>query len=80
MDLYFPELASRAAVSNAEWKEKTKGAVEMMFPYFFSSTLNIPADGKTSTVMSKPHRDWKNTAAGMCAVYIYGFCFAYCSG
>lgn len=44
----------------------------MEFGHFFTMAVNADLGER---VMSFPHRDTKNIAVGLCALFIFGLCF-----
>lgn len=43
----------------------------MDFGLWWAATINFPTQG---SVKSRLHRDWKNVAAGLCAIWVFGGC------
>jgi hypothetical protein len=69
MDRYFPAIAKKYRTCDQFWRDTTNNEVKMEFSLFFCVTINTMID---SPVKTTPHRDFKNVAIGLCALFVQG--------
>ena len=70
VDKYFPEIAERARQCEEHWaKLPGNEEMKMEFGLWWAATINIPTRGSVKTRL---HRDWRNVAGGLCAIWVYG--------
>ncbi|KAJ3860187.1 hypothetical protein EV359DRAFT_49625, partial [Lentinula novae-zelandiae] len=65
----FPAIAQR--YQDSVDYMKAKFGIEAMFGLFFNFCLNSAREG-VPRVFCRPHVDWKNTAFGVCMIFIFG--------
>ena len=67
---WFPEIAEQARQCEKHWKTFCKDEqLKMDFGLWWAATINFPTRGSVKTVL---HRDWRNVAAGLCAIWVFG--------
>lgn len=67
---WFPEIAERARRCEKHWQTFCKNEdLRMDFGLWWIATVNFPTRGSAK---SRLHRDWKNVAAGLCAIWVFG--------
>ncbi|KAJ3927749.1 MAG: hypothetical protein NXY57DRAFT_1042181 [Lentinula lateritia] len=67
--LTFPAIAQR--YQDSVDYMKAKFGIHAMFGLFFNFCLNSPRKG-IPRVFCQPHVDWKNTAFGVCMIFVFG--------
>lgn len=66
---YFPAIAAKYRACDEYWRKTTNGEVKTLFSLFFCVAINIQV---LSRVITVPHRDFKNVAIGLCALFVLG--------
>ncbi|KAF9512964.1 hypothetical protein BS47DRAFT_1393708 [Hydnum rufescens UP504] len=70
LDQYFPVIAAKYRAADEFWRSKTNNQVTVQFSLFFCVAINATVKSPVKTV---PHRDFKNVAIGVCAIFVLGF-------
>jgi hypothetical protein len=66
---YFPKAAEFFRELDEFWRDKTKGAVNMEFGFFYTMAINLPMVHEVKAI---PHVDGMNVAFGPCAIMPFG--------
>lgn len=66
---YFPKAAEFFRELDEFWRDKTKGAVNMEFGFFYTMAINLPMVHEVKAI---PHVDGMNIAFGPCAIMPFG--------
>ncbi|KAF9519766.1 hypothetical protein BS47DRAFT_1388017 [Hydnum rufescens UP504] len=70
LDQYFPVIAAKYRAADRFWRSETGNRVALQFSLFFCVAINATVKSPIKTV---PHRDFKNIAIGVCAIFVLGF-------
>ncbi|KAF9506037.1 hypothetical protein BS47DRAFT_1399871 [Hydnum rufescens UP504] len=70
LDQYFPAIAAKYRAADRFWRSETGNRVTLQFSLFFCVAINATVKSPVKTV---PHRDFKNVAIGVCAIFVLGF-------